>query len=219
MIIAMRGIFYMFLSFFDVFWLCRYIARVDEKKEPYNICKHEAVIRRLQQNRHGMGLDDSAQHATNLSDYQPPDMVRYVLGHSFDLSVPRYGVRREEVFAEFEQLFAQLNNHSSSSKDDYLALKAKLTNLAHAYCGTEVDTKYFHFQVEHYRALKSLRTIEFGFNKIMYKQVDGVAMGPPLDHVLANIFVGYYEQKTMRSQTDNKPLCYFRYSDDTCAIF
>ena len=37
--------------------------------------------------------------------------------------------------------------------------------------------------------------VEFSFNDIMYKQTDGVAMGSPLGPALANIFVGYYEEK------------------------
>ena len=34
---------------------------------------------------------------------------------------------------------------------------------------------------------------EFSFNDIMYKQIDGVAMGSPVGPVLANIFVGYHK--------------------------
>ena len=63
-----------------------------------------------------------------------------------------------------------------------------------------------------------MRSVEFSFNNIMYKQVDGLAMGSPLGHVLANIFVGYYEQKLMSALTDNKP-SYLKYVDDTYAIF
>ena len=37
-------------------------------------------------------------------------------------------------------------------------------------------------------------TVEFSFNNIMYRQVDGVAMGSPLGPALAIIFVGYYEK-------------------------
>ena len=42
-------------------------------------------------------------------------------------------------------------------------------------------------------------------------------MGSPLGPALANIFVGYYEEKLF-SQTQ-KPPAYFRYVDDTFAIF
>ena len=60
-------------------------------------------------------------------------------------------------------------------------------------------------------------SVEFSFNNTMYKQTDGVAMGSSLGPALANIFVRYYEEKLF-SQTQ-KPLTYFRYVDDTLAIF
>ena len=59
--------------------------------------------------------------------------------------------------------------------------------------------------------------VEFSFNNIMYKQTDGVAMGSPLGPALANIFVGFYEEKLF-SQI-SKPSTYFRYIADTFAIF
>ena len=59
-------------------------------------------------------------------------------------------------------------------------------------------------------------SVEFSFNNTMYKQTDGVAMGPTLGPTLANICVGYYEEKLF-SQT--QPATYFRYVDDTFAIF
>ena len=37
--------------------------------------------------------------------------------------------------------------------------------------------------------------IYFTFNGKMYKQPDGVAMGSPLEPVLANLFTGYCEDK------------------------
>ena len=59
--------------------------------------------------------------------------------------------------------------------------------------------------------------VEFSFYDIMYKQTDGVAMGLPLGPALANIFVGFYEERLF-SQI-SKPSTYFRYIDDTLAIF
>ena len=60
-------------------------------------------------------------------------------------------------------------------------------------------------------------SIEFSFNNTMYKQTDGVAMGSPLGPALANIFVGYYEEKIF-SQTQKSPT-YFRYVGDRFPIF
>ena len=59
--------------------------------------------------------------------------------------------------------------------------------------------------------------VEFSFNNIMYKQTNGVAMGSPLGPALANIFVGFYEEKLFSQIT--KPSTYFRYVVDTFAIF
>ena len=36
-------------------------------------------------------------------------------------------------------------------------------------------------------------SVEFSFNKIMYRQINGVGMGSPLGPALENIFFGYYE--------------------------
>ena len=60
-------------------------------------------------------------------------------------------------------------------------------------------------------------SVEFSFNNKMYKQIDGVAMGSPLGPALANIFVGYQEEKLFIDS--NLPFIYFRYVDDTFAMF
>ena len=60
-------------------------------------------------------------------------------------------------------------------------------------------------------------SVEFSFNNIMHRQVDGVAMGSPLGPSLAIIFVGYYEALLFKRV--NKPLMYYRYVDDTFAVF
>ena len=47
-------------------------------------------------------------------------------------------------------------------------------------------------------------SVEFSFNNAVYKQTDGVAMRSPLGPALANIFVGYHEEKLF-SQTQKPP--------------
>ena len=58
---------------------------------------------------------------------------------------------------------------------------------------------------------------KFSFDNIIYKPIDRVAMSSPLGPALANIFVGYYEEKIFSEIS--KPDVYFRYVDDTFAIF
>ena len=60
-------------------------------------------------------------------------------------------------------------------------------------------------------------SVEFSFSNIMHRQIDGVAMGSPLGPSLANIFVGYYEALLFKRV--NKPFMYYRYVDDTFAVF
>ena len=65
--------------------------------------------------------------------------------------------------------------------------------------------------------LIATRGIEFSFNNQMYKQLDGVAMGSPLGPAVANIFVGFHESRLFDNTA--KPGVYFRFVDDTFAIF
>ena len=60
------------------------------------------------------------------------------------------------------------------------------------------------------------RSVEFSFNNERYQQKDGVAMGCPLGPALANIFVGFHEERLF--DCVQKPGVYFRYVDDTYTI-
>ena len=69
-----------------------------------------------------------------------------------------------------------------------------------------------------FRELMKMATtsVEFLFNGEVYRQSDGIAMGSPLGPTLANIFVGYHEERLFTSCV--RPATYFRYVDDTFVI-
>ena len=69
---------------------------------------------------------------------------------------------------------------------------------------------------EELRTLLELCTkkMHFSFNKKIYKQTNGVAMGSPLGPVLANIFMVHLEQ-TMIPRLSDKMSSWYRYVDDT----
>ena len=59
-------------------------------------------------------------------------------------------------------------------------------------------------------------SVEFSFNNIMYRQIDGIAMGSPLGPALANIFAGYYESKLFKEIS--KPTVNCRYVNNTFSL-
>ena len=60
----------------------------------------------------------------------------------------------------------------------------------------------------------------FIFDFLLYKQIDGVAMGPPLDPTLANAFLCHYEKEWLENCPSLfKPIVYKRYVDDIFVLF
>ena len=57
------------------------------------------------------------------------------------------------------------------------------------------------------------------FNSKLYNQIDGVAVGSPLAHVLANIFMDFRKSKWLNEYNLNKPKFYLSYIDDILADF
>ena len=59
----------------------------------------------------------------------------------------------------------------------------------------------------------------FIFNKVLYKQKDGVVMGSPLGPTSANAFLCFYERKWLEEcPSEFKPVFYRRYVDDIFAL-
>ena len=60
----------------------------------------------------------------------------------------------------------------------------------------------------------------FIFDFLLYKQIDGVAMGSPLGPTLANVFLCHYEKEWLDKCTSHfKPIVYRRYVDDIFVLF
>ena len=59
--------------------------------------------------------------------------------------------------------------------------------------------------------------MHFSFNGVIYRQVDGVAMGSPLGPVLANVFMVELE-RTLVPQFEDSVALWHRYVDDTFTI-
>ena len=60
----------------------------------------------------------------------------------------------------------------------------------------------------------------FIFDGTLYKQIDGVAMGSPLDPTLANAFLVYHNKNWLeRCPLEYRPLYYRRYVDDIFVLF
>ena len=60
----------------------------------------------------------------------------------------------------------------------------------------------------------ALTSTYFCFDGQFYEQMDGVAMGSPHSPVIANFFMEDFEKKAIEQAT-HKPVCWFRYVDDT----
>ena len=62
------------------------------------------------------------------------------------------------------------------------------------------------------------KNVQFSFNDFMFCQIGCVAMGRLLGPILANIFVGYYNNSLL-CKSQIKPLVYYRYIDDVFGVF
>ena len=62
------------------------------------------------------------------------------------------------MFAEFELFSAQLSRHIPTSNDESNSCRARLTDIADAYCGTPNNTPDFHMEREYLAAVRGLKT-------------------------------------------------------------
>ena len=149
-----------FLSFFDYIRFCRYIATIDERKERELSIKNERKLKFLFQQRFGNMAKPNKDTIINLSNYKLSSTEEFVLSHGLNFCLPPHSVQREEIFVEFEVLIGQLLHHVPHSSEQFSALKARLSDLAHAYCGNPTDIGDFLILKECIQATRSLRCNE-----------------------------------------------------------
>ena len=98
---------------------------------------------------------DTTRHILNLSDYDISDPISFVLSHGLNFGLPPRYLCKEEIFAEFESLWAQLLHHSSV--EQRTPLKVRLADLAHLYCDSTIDSRDFTMHKKCFRAINRLR--------------------------------------------------------------
>ena len=81
---------------------------------------------------------------------------KFVLAYGLEFCLLPTNIKREEAFAEFEILFAQLLHHKPKSIDELSLLKTKLNKLAHSFCDSPIDVIKFPFDSDCLQAIKSL---------------------------------------------------------------
>ena len=95
-----------------------------------------------------------------MSDYKLSDTKEFILSHELSFCLMSTSVKHKEVLAGFEVLYAQLVHHKPWYKEQLAALKSRLSDLAHAYCGSPIDLGDFLMTKECFQANKSLRKNE-----------------------------------------------------------
>ena len=100
----------------------------------------------------------------NLCNYELSDSKRFVLSHGQKLRLPSTNRKHKGIFKEFETLMGQLFHHKLKSKEQLGSLKAKLSNLAHSFCGTLVDLSNFTVYRKFSHSIKTFYQQEYSDN-------------------------------------------------------
>ena len=150
---------HLFLSFFDWIRFCKYLADIDCKKRNQIEAKNFQNLQWLLKQRFGSVASKYRNNICNLSSRKLCDTENFVLSYGLEFCLPPSNVKREQIFAEFEVLMGQLFHYSSKSKEDFSALKARLNDLAHSFCGSPIDLTDFTMHRDCFATIRSLVTI------------------------------------------------------------
>ena len=135
------------------------MVTINERKERKLSIKNERKLKFLFQQRFGDMSKPNKNAIIHLSNKLFPT-EEFVLSHGLNFCLPPHSVQREEIFAEFEVIIGQLLHHVPHSSEQFSALKAKLSDFAHAYCGNQIDIGDFLILKECIQATRSLKCNE-----------------------------------------------------------
>ena len=80
-----------------------------------------------------------------------------MLSHGLNFGLLLRYLDKEEIFTEFESLWAQLLHHSATSAEQRTTLKFRLADVAHLYCDSTTDSRDFTMCKKCFRAINSLQ--------------------------------------------------------------
>lgn len=148
------------LTRLDFLRFLKFLSFVVKKLTKEKLAKNQLHVSRLVRLRFGESSNPSHRHIINLSDYKLNDTEQFVLSHGLNFCLPpkQNDICREDVFSEFEIFAAQLAHHTPNSMENVTDLKARLTDIAHSYCGLPVNSSDFKMRKECFLALRNLKT-------------------------------------------------------------
>ena len=117
------------------------MALLDERMESKSKIKNEQLLVSLRRDRFGNALINTTRYVLNLPGYDLSNTESFMLSHGLNYGLPLRYLCKEEIFAKFESLRAQLLHRSASSVEQRTALKTRLADLAHLYCDNTIDSR------------------------------------------------------------------------------
>ena len=135
-----------------------YVINLDVRQsESKSKIKDGRLLISLRHDRFGNALCGAARRILNLSDYDLSVPESFVLSHGLNFGLLLRYLDKEEIFAEFESLWAQLLHHGATSAEQRATLKSRLADVAHLYCDSTTDSRDFTMYKKCFRAINSLQ--------------------------------------------------------------
>ena len=145
------------LSFLDKVRFCKLLNKTMERLSTRIIAKNDKTLQWLMKTQQGNGV---LRHntITNLSDFQLTEVQKNVLCRGLNFGIPPR-VCKEEVLAEFELYWKQLEEYATSD-DSRRRCRASLASIAENYANARIDWTGFPLSKEELAVIRELRRNE-----------------------------------------------------------